>query len=35
MKNKVVKLAEYLKAEYPENEAMLRIAAYLIDVSDE
>ena len=35
VKNKVVKLAEYLKAEYPENEAMLRIAAYLIDVSDE
>ena len=35
VKNKVVKLAEYLKAEYPDNEPMLRIAAYLIDVSDE
>jgi hypothetical protein len=35
VKNKVVALAEYLKAEYPANESMLRIAAYLIDVSDE
>lgn len=35
VKNKVVKLAEYLKAEYPNDEKMLRIAAYLIDVSDE
>jgi len=35
VKNKVIKLAEYLKAEYPDNEKMLRIAAYLIDVSDE
>jgi hypothetical protein len=35
VKNKVVKLAEYLKAEYPADEKMLRIAAYLIDVSDE
>ena len=35
VKNKVVALAEYLKAEYPANESMLRIAAYLIDVTDE
>jgi hypothetical protein len=35
VKNKVVALAEYLKAEYPSDEQMLRIAAYLIDVSDE
>ena len=35
VKNKVIALAEYLKAEYPANEKMLRIAAYLIDVSDE
>ena len=35
VKNKVVALAEYLKAEYPANESMLRIAAYLIDVSEE
>jgi hypothetical protein len=35
VKNKVIKLAEYLKAEYPSDEKMLRIAAYLIDVSDE
>jgi hypothetical protein len=35
VKNKVVALAEYLKAEYPNDEQMLRIAAYLIDVSDE
>jgi len=35
VKNKVVALAEYLKAEYPDSEPMLRIAAYLIDVSDE
>ncbi len=35
VKNKVIKLAEYLKAEYPADEKMLRIAAYLIDVSDE
>ena len=35
VKNKIVALAEYLKAEYPADEKMLRIAAYLIDVSDE
>lgn len=35
VKNKVIALAEYLKAEYPNDEPMLRIAAYLIDVSDE
>jgi hypothetical protein len=35
VKNKVIALAEYLKAEYPSDEKMLRIAAYLIDVSDE
>jgi hypothetical protein len=34
VKNKVVALAEYLKAEYPGDEKMLRIAAYLVDVSD-
>jgi hypothetical protein len=35
VKHKIVALAEYLKAEYPSDEKMLRIAAYLIDVSDE
>ena len=34
VRNKVVALAEYLKAEYPSDEQMLRIAAYLVDVSE-
>jgi len=32
VKNKVIDLGNYLKAQYPDSEPMLRLAAYLVDI---
>ena len=32
IKNKVIDLGNYLKAQYPDSEQMLRLAAYLVDI---